>query len=188
MLLLAELLPAPRTLYSAEIPSIYRIVASDPREHVRVLELPFGIRDGTMRLGNFMSRSQFYQTAHHKPILGGYMSRVSQRRVRDNERDPVLSALMRVSEGKQLSRQELQQLRDLWPAFVRRTDVGYVVIDRDRGPEGIDQLVAPLGLERLAEHGSLTLYRPPLRSTASFGGANPFGSGREFTVPLPVSP
>ena len=36
VLLLFELLPAPRTLYSAEIPSVYEIIAADPRP-VRIL-------------------------------------------------------------------------------------------------------------------------------------------------------
>src|SRR5262249_51309741 len=42
-LLVAELVPAPRPLASAEIPSIYEVIAADPRTNVRVLELPFGI-------------------------------------------------------------------------------------------------------------------------------------------------
>ena len=36
-LLLFELLPAPRTLYSAEIPAVYRVVAADPRPDPRPL-------------------------------------------------------------------------------------------------------------------------------------------------------
>jgi hypothetical protein len=159
-MVLAELLPAPRILFSAEIPSIYRIVASDPREHVRVLELPFGIRDGTMAMGNFTARTQFYQTAHRKPILGGYLSRVSQRRVRDNQRNPVLSALIRLSERKRLSPRELETLREQWPAFVQRMSIGYVVLDRDRGSEELHALAETLELDRLAEHRLLTLYRP----------------------------
>ena len=47
-----ELLPVPRTLYSAEIPAIYRTIARDPRP-VRVLQLPFGIRDGLSSIGDF---------------------------------------------------------------------------------------------------------------------------------------
>ena len=46
VLLLFELLPAPRPLYSAAIPRIYRHVTSAAPD-IRVLELPFGVRDGT---------------------------------------------------------------------------------------------------------------------------------------------
>ena len=78
-LLLFELLPSPRPLYSAEIPRIYRYIAEVPGD-VRVLELPSGIRDGTQSVGNFTARTQFFQTAHEKRLIGGYLSRVSRRR------------------------------------------------------------------------------------------------------------
>ena len=56
------------------IRSRYRdMLATDHRE---VLELPFGVRDGTSSHGNFTARSQFFQTYHHKPLIGGYLSRV----------------------------------------------------------------------------------------------------------------
>ena len=44
VLLLAELLPAPRALYSASVPTIYHTIAADPRADIRVLELPYGVR------------------------------------------------------------------------------------------------------------------------------------------------
>ena len=40
-LLLFELSPFPRPLYSARVPDVYRIIANDPR-HIRVLNLPVG--------------------------------------------------------------------------------------------------------------------------------------------------
>ncbi|OFW26273.1 MAG: hypothetical protein A3H97_23410 [Acidobacteria bacterium RIFCSPLOWO2_02_FULL_65_29] len=160
-LLLVELFPAPRPVFSAEIPSIYRIVASDPREGVRVLELPFGIRDGRTSVGNFTARTQYYQTAHGKPIIGGYLSRVSRRRVRDNQSDPVLRALVHLSEGRPLSPEQLAEFRSLWPGFVRRTSLGYVVLDRKRAPDQLQSVaVTDLQLEKLADDDPLVLYRP----------------------------
>ena len=44
-LLIFELLPLPRVLYSAEVPRVYRHVAAAPAD-TRLLELPFGVRDG----------------------------------------------------------------------------------------------------------------------------------------------
>ena len=76
VLLVFELWPAPRTLYSAEISPIYDRIAADPRP-VRVLALPFGVRDGTWETGNFRPRSLYNQTRHGKPLIGGYLSRVS---------------------------------------------------------------------------------------------------------------
>ena len=160
VLLFAELWPVPRTIFSAEIPSIYQIVASDSRPDVRVLELPFGLRDGTMAVGNFTSRTQYYQTAHTKPILGGYLSRVSRRRIRENESDPVLGALIRLSEGAQLTHGELQKMRSAWPGFAERTSIGYIVLDRRRTPDSLRlATLETLPLEELASDSELTLYR-----------------------------
>ena len=69
VLLLIELVPAPRTLYSAEVPTIFDTIAQDPRP-VRVLQLPFGVRDGTFTVGNFSARYLFYQTRHGKRLIG----------------------------------------------------------------------------------------------------------------------
>ncbi len=106
-----ELLPVPRTLYSAEIPAIYRTIAADPRP-VRVLELPFGIRDGLSSIGDYSAASQFYQTAHGKPLVGGYLSRVSpQRKRRLLRRRPVLNALVALSEKRELSARGAERAR-----------------------------------------------------------------------------
>ena len=52
----------------------------DPRPQIRVLELPFGVRDGTSLDGQLHRRgTQYFQTAHGKAIIGGYLSRVSPR-------------------------------------------------------------------------------------------------------------
>ena len=97
-LLLFELLPAPRTLHSAELPVVYRVVAADPRP-IRVLALPFGLRDGMSSRGNYSSSSQFYQTFHEKRLVGGYISRLPSRSLERYRRNPTLRVLMRLSEG-----------------------------------------------------------------------------------------
>ena len=97
-LLLFELLPAPRTLYSAEMPDVYRIVAADPRP-IRVLSLPFGLRDGISSRGNYSSSSQFYQTFHEKRLVGGYISRLPGGSVERYRSNPTLRVLLRLSEG-----------------------------------------------------------------------------------------
>jgi hypothetical protein len=160
-LLFVELLPAPRAVYSAAIPSIYRTVAADPRPEVAVLELPFGLRDGTMSVGNFTARTQFYQTAHHKPILGGYLSRVSQRRVAETRRDPVLRSLLHLSEGRVLSKDDREVLRTQWTEFTRRSAIGYVVVDHARASAELRSLmISTLQLSEIGMDGTLHLYRP----------------------------
>ncbi len=73
-----ELMPAPRALYSAEVPEVYKLITATTDEAGRVLELPTGMRDGTSSIGRFNPASQYFQTRHHRPMIGGYVSRVSR--------------------------------------------------------------------------------------------------------------
>ena len=57
------------------------------RAPVRLLELPFGVRDGITSEGDFSARYQFHQTFHGKQLMGGYLSRVSSRRVQRSAAD-----------------------------------------------------------------------------------------------------
>jgi hypothetical protein len=161
-LLAFELLPAPRPLYSAEIPHIYR--PSD----VRLLELPFGIRDGTSSVGNFTARSQFFQTAHGKRLIGGYLSRVSRRRIADLQRDPMLDAIAWLSEGKALDDSRRATLVETGPAFLGRSKIAYVVIDMNRSPAPLrDFAVQAFRLRLVDRAGPLELYRPAALSDTS---------------------
>jgi hypothetical protein len=160
LVLLFELLPAPRTLYSAEVPGLYRQIAADPRE-VRVLELPFGIRSGLSSVGNFTAATQFYQTFHHKRLVGGYLSRVSPRRVAAVRRRPILNALIELSEGREISDERRQALKSVAASFVRGARLGYVVVDRSRASRPLIAFaVETLGLEKLGTWGERDLYRP----------------------------
>ncbi len=156
--LLFELTPAPRTLYSAEIPDIYNQIKADPRD-VRVLELPFGVRDGLSSAGDFSPASLFYQTHHHKRLIGGYLSRVSRRRFATARSGAFRRALITLSERKPLPSEETSRLAALAPAFVERWSLAYVVIDRARAtPELVRFATEVFGLEKLGESGSRELY------------------------------
>jgi hypothetical protein len=161
VLLAIELVPGPRTLYSAGVPAIYQTIARDPRPHVRVLELPVGLRDGTSSMGNFSARTQYFQTAHGKAIVGGYLSRVSPRRRLGASRAPVLSALFTLSEGRALSAEQEVAARAGVGGFLRRTRLGYVVIDETRASPGlVDFAVDLLGLTFVEREGPMALYVP----------------------------
>jgi hypothetical protein len=160
VLLLIELLPAV-PLHSAAVPSIYQTIASDPRPEAAVLELPFGVRDGTMSVGNFTARTQYFQTIHHKPILGGYLSRVSQRRVAQTRRHPVLRLLMYLSEGNRLARAIPPITRAQWDEFAAANRVGYVVVDLSRASPDLQAvIVSTWRLTEIGHDGSFHLYRP----------------------------
>lgn len=161
VLLLVELWPAPRTLYSAAISPVYDTIAADPRD-VRVLTLPFGIRDGVSSIGNFRPRSQFNQTRHEKRLIGGYLSRISTRRAeRMRTEYPTLAILMKMSEPQSLTPAERATLAERGPQFVTGTGLGYVVIDRRFVTEdSAHAVIDAWGLEEIQRDQHLTLYRP----------------------------
>lgn len=158
--LACELVPVPRTLYSAEIPAVFRTIAADPRP-VRVLNLPFGVRDGLSSLGNFNASSQYFQTLHGKRLIGGYLSRVSERTKEYHRRQPVLSALMLLSEGLPLTDAQRARAMSVAPSFMRTADVGYVVMDRTQvKPELLAFAIELFHLEKADASGAFELYVP----------------------------
>jgi hypothetical protein len=159
-LLLFELCPAPRPLYSAAVPRLYDRVADDAHD-VSLLELPTGVRDGTSAIGSFAARSQYYQTVHGKPLLGGYLSRVSRRRMAEFKRDEMLSAFITLSEGEPISAEREGHLIEQGAAFVARARIGYVVIDRERASPSLRRFaVRALHLRQVDSDGPLDLYVP----------------------------
>lgn len=163
LLLCAELWSAPRPIYSAAIPRIYATVAAEPGD-LRVLQLPFGIRDGTSSVGNFNARTMYFQTAHGKPLVGGYLSRVSNRRRSEVRGDDTLDALIVLSEGGRLAPDREARLYDTGPAFVRRARLGFVVIDRADVDDAFAALVVrAFRLEFVEREGLFELYRPTFR-------------------------
>jgi hypothetical protein len=160
LLLVFELVPAPRTLYSATVPRFYETIARDPRP-VRVLQLPFGVRDGTFTAGDFSARYLFYQTVHGKRLIGGYLSRISERRVRDVRAQPTLNALMMMSEGQELSAPHAAWIRSRGPGFITRANIEYVVVDEARAPPYLVRFVTDAwNLEEVARDAGMTLYVP----------------------------
>jgi hypothetical protein len=170
-LLLFELFPAPRPLHSAAVPDIYDRIAADPRD-VRVLELPFGVRDGLSSFGDFRASSQYFQTRHEKRLIGGYLSRVSAKRVHAIKRRPILAALLVLSEGGTLRGADVDRLAERGAPFVRGARLGYVVIDRSRASqELVDFASRVLVLEKLAVSGTRELYRPLAGTRLSVPGS-----------------
>jgi hypothetical protein len=160
-LLIFELWPAPRTLYSAEISPIYDQIAADPRP-VRVLVLPFGVRDGVWETGNFRPRSQYNQTRHGKPLIGGYLSRISHRRVDKMRSDyPTLDALIKISEAKPLDPGVKEVLEARGDRLIEQANLGYVVIDERFIPaDRAAMVIAAFNLREVARDRHLALYEP----------------------------
>jgi hypothetical protein len=161
-LLIFEMFPAPRTLYSAEVPDLYRIVAADSRP-VALLSLPLGLRDGMSSHGNGSAAPQFFQTVHEKPIIGGYISRLPRNNVAEYRNRRVTSALLDLSEGRPLTPERraavIQRAHDILPTL----KIGYVVVNRARASEDLIQFAKEaFDLTEVAVEGPRVLFRTPL--------------------------
>jgi hypothetical protein len=164
--LVVELAPVPRPLYDARIPSIYKIIAQDPRP-IRIMELPLGFRDGEFSYGNFTAASQFFQTFHEKRLIGGYLSRISRRELERQFRFPVVRTITSLSEGGSPTTRQREILLAAGRRFAARARLGYVVIDRNRAPAPLcDLAIEAFGLVKIAQDGPYELYRVPLDQLA----------------------
>lgn len=159
-LLAFELWPGPRPLYSASVSPVYDVIRDDPRP-VRVLELPFGVRDGVTSAGDSSARYQFNQAFHGKRLMGGYLSRVSSRRFSEVRESPMLTGLLTLSEGRTLSPGDEAALRVNAPVFIAQAKLGWVVIHPSRTPPPLRAFVLrALDLEEVAAADDAVLYRP----------------------------
>ncbi len=159
--LAAELIPAPRMLYSAAISPVFTRIAADPDPHLRVLELPTGVRDGTSSIGDFNARAQLNQTRHQKAILGGYISRVSEQRQTAYRRMPVMNALLALAERRALTAEETAQASGACQRFASEARLGYVLFDQERMSPALRAFaMETLGLQHLETAGGYELYKP----------------------------
>ena len=162
LLLACELLSVPRVTATAAVPAIYGTIASDP-DDVSVLELPFGIWDGTQQLGFANTATQYYQAAHQKRLIGGYLSRVPRRRIREQMQFPTLRLLTTLSQPDGNADANLQEAaQEDAGYFVQQSKLRYVVIDtRFASPALRDAAIRLLALRFVGSDGPLQLYRVP---------------------------
>jgi hypothetical protein len=160
-LLAAEMIPAPRPLYSAAVPDVYRLLAANADDCGRLLELPGGIRDGTSSFGNFNGSTLYFQTAHQRPLIGGALSRVSRWHWEESERTPMLRALFTLSEGRSIPPAWLDGARSSRTAFLQRSCVRFVLVNKRRATGELREFaVDALRLIPVHEDEAYALFTP----------------------------
>jgi hypothetical protein len=167
VLLIFELLPAPRQVYSAAVPQLHRIIHDDPRP-VRVLNLPFGLKDGLSERGSYSARYQYFQTVHEKRLIGGYLSRLPDDAIPRYRQHALIRVLLRLSEGRPLDPGMEEEALAMAPGFVNRLQLGYVVVDTGMVRPALAAFVKkafPLTL--VTVEGPFELYRTPFASPIS---------------------
>jgi hypothetical protein len=160
VLLAIELLPVPRLTASAAVPTVYATIAADP-DDVSVLELPFGIWDGTSQVGFANTATMYYQTTHQKRLIGGYLSRVPRRRIREQMQFPTLRLLTVLSERDGVADANLSEAaREDASYFVQQAKLRYVIVDtRLASPQLRQSAIQLLALRFVQSDGAIELYR-----------------------------
>src|SRR5688572_10353101 len=156
--LVAELIPAPLTLYSAAIPPLYRHVAAAPESTV-LLEIPTGVADGVSSLGACAARAEYSPAGHGRAGMGGFLCRIARRRVEEVRMTRVRRALAILSEQRSPTEHEQAALLPQGPAFIRDKRIGFVVVDRTRTSPDFEALVThAFDLRHVETNGSFVLY------------------------------
>jgi hypothetical protein len=149
-LILVDFTAAPIATHALERPALYAHLAALPQG--AVLELPFGIRDGFGEQGQMDPASLYYQTIHGKPLLGGYVSRLSPA-VRERYAAAPFDTLLALSTGAPPSATAVDVA-----AMLERVGTRYIVLDEARAPATLRMFVREMPLSLIRTDGRRHLY------------------------------
>jgi hypothetical protein len=152
LFLIIESFPHPTPLLSLPRPdAVDASIAASPVPGA-VLELPAGMRDGFGMIGFFDHRTLIHQMRHERPVVGGFVARLSQPlreqylrtpifasafglSVIDDPREASLSARDAAEQGVAflvVNRDALHQLRSLTRETLESQGFRFVLAERDR--------------------------------------------------------
>ena len=188
-LLIFEHWSVPLPLTDARIPPVYEQIAAEPGDFA-ILQLPLGWRNSFGVQGAENTRTQYYQTYHHKRLLSGNISRNPPFKFDYFRRVPILESLIAIQTYGQVDAERRTEDRAGAGDFVRFYDLRYVVVAPglpgrppyvDTRDEAVAYIEEVLPLEKLYDEDGWLLYRveqPPLpaRLTVDFGSSTPLAA------------
>jgi hypothetical protein len=131
VLLLATLsfehLPIPLPLTDARIPEICYQIGAEPGQFA-ILQLPMGWRNSFGTLGSERTQAQYYQAAHHKPIISGNISRNPPVKFEYFRRISPLQSITALELYKEIDAATRERDRMLAPDLLYLYDVRYLLI------------------------------------------------------------
>lgn len=157
-LIVLEFLAAPFPIAPIACSSIYEAVRARP-EQGAVLELPLAFGDGFGSVTPADNRTMLAcQTVHERPLVGGFVARLSPRVLAAYRADPFLAALMRLSGAAGFDDVRLPA-RDDAARRLRAEGIAFVVLDRARAADGLQHYVEDnIPVEKITEDKSRVLY------------------------------
>ncbi len=148
----------PLPLNDLRVPALYQTIRDTPGDFA-ILELPLGWRGSIPLQGKLDDAAQFFQTAHHKRLLGGITSRTPRYKFQYFLEAPVINSLIALETGREVDETRRAQDRAAAPAVVRFFDIRYVVVNRAKTDAAVLAYAREvLALEELARDDTRTLY------------------------------
>lgn len=112
-----------------KIPEVYSKIKNDKGDFA-LLHIPLGWRaKGTYHYGYNFTRYQYYQTYHEKRIMDGMLARTSQYNTDYFANLPIISSLVKLEYGKNLTSEEMSRDSEVAEKFTDFYNVKYIVID-----------------------------------------------------------
>ena len=127
VLLVLEMLPGPTPLY--QVPAEDRVDMALRQSQIpgSVLELPTGLRDGFGEHGYLDHRLLVHQISHERPVVGGFVARLSPTLLQSYMESPFLAGALESSRNP-----PVEGPCPLSAAEARSKGVAYLVVNRDR--------------------------------------------------------
>ncbi|MBI5030790.1 MAG: hypothetical protein HZB51_09700 [Chloroflexi bacterium] len=139
-LLAFEQLVIPIPLSDMRVPSVFQSIRNEPGDF-SILEIPIGWRGSISLQGKMDDHAQFFQTIHHKRLLGGITSRIPSFKFQYFLETPVLNSLIALEQGREVddSRRALDQAAA--PYVQQFFDIRYVDVNRELTDDAVMQYV-----------------------------------------------
>ncbi|HXW01718.1 MAG TPA: interleukin-like EMT inducer domain-containing protein, partial [Anaerolineae bacterium] len=127
VLLLLDQYSVPLPLSDARIPEVYQQIGSEP-DNFTVMQLPLGWRNSYGTLGAEQTQLQYYQSAHHRPMLGGNTSRNPAFKFDYYANIPLFKALTETELYRQVDETTLQHAQLQAAELMTLYNIKYLVI------------------------------------------------------------
>lgn len=155
-----ELMPAPAPVYPLPAPDAIDAALLESSGPGAVVELPTGVRDGFGERGRLDHRALVHQIAHGRPLVGGFVARLSPRIARAHERMPLLAWFLDFSAGFEHDAGRVQPPAGGAARRARELGIGFVVVNEDAFPHAaeIGDVLVSEGFSPIRRDGSRVLY------------------------------
>jgi hypothetical protein len=154
-----EYLALPFPMFQPSVPEIYRQMGSEP-ELYTVLDLPLGWRTGLKMVGEFLPESLYYQTVHEKRLVGGYVSRVPDEKIRTLEARPALETLLELQHPGRPGQPHSERPVAALISDLAVSQVRYLVIHRPLEVSRVRAFIeSRLPVEKIYEENGVLAFR-----------------------------